>query len=659
MLEEIFYPKSIAVVGASRNKEKIGNIIFRNLISTFKGNAYPVNNRAENVEERKAYRSLTEIPDHVDLAIISVPREVVPEVLEDMGKAGVRGGIVISSGFRETGPEGAKLEDEIKAIAKRNGIRFLGPNTMGIVTPSFNATFTYVDVKPGNIALVAQSGGMGAYMLNWAQRTRTGLSYFIGLGNQADITETDVFQFLAEDAETRAIFTYIEGVSDGERFLNVMPDVTKSKPVVFIKGGASQAGAQAVMTHTGSLAGSYQLFKAAVRTVGGIFVDNLNDFLNLAKMINTNETYKPGLLIVTNSGGHGVLTVDEAERTGLQLIKLPPTATNALNMVLPSHATIRNPLDLGGDANVERYITALKIVQGLDCTKLVIVQSLATVSCVEVAKALQAFKGRGFVGVVMGLGEDAAARILDSSNMPAFRYPEEAVRAIKYITQPRDSTRKIRAPEPIEAAKKLIEGKSALSDIDALKLMEIYGIRVPPWAVADDLASAKESAAKIGYPVVMKMSSDQPVHKTELGGVYLNIEEDNIEDAFNRLSAISKRVLIQKQLDGVEVFVGGIRDPTFGPSVLVGLGGVYVEVMKSISYGLSPVSEDEALLMIKESKVYDLLTARKRNYSVNSVLRVLSRLSRLIVDLNVKELDINPLIVNRDGAFAVDVRVVL
>ncbi len=659
MLEDLFYPQSIAVVGASRSKDKIGNILFRNILSTFSGKVYPVNNRAEAVEGVKAYSKVSEIPDKVSLAVVSVPKEFVIDVMEDIGKAGTRAAIIITSGFRETGEEGAKLEEEVKSVARKHGIRFLGPNTMGIVTPNFNATFTYVDVKPGNLALVAQSGGMGAYMLNWAQATKTGLSYFIGLGNQADITEMDVFQFLADDPETRAIFTYIEGVSDGERFLSLMPGITRKKPVVFLKGGASSAGAQAVKTHTGSLAGSYELFKAAVETVGGIFVENLTDMLNLAKLISSNEPIKDSLLVITNSGGHAVLTVDEIDRQGLSLVKLTPKITQALSIVLPSFVSPKNPLDLGGDATVERYITALKIVQGLDCTKLVMVQSLATVSCLEVAKALQNFKGRGVVGVMMGMAEEAATRILDSSNIPAFTFPEDAVRAIRYYVKRREPLQKIRIAAPIEDAQKIIEGKSSISDYEAFRVLEIYGIRVPPWSVVSTLEEAKKEAERIGFPLVVKVSSDQPLHKTELGGVVLNVEREDLENAFNRVKGITGRVLLQKQLDGVEVFIGGVRDPVFGPAVLVGMGGVYVEVMRSISYGLSPISEDEAMRMLEESKVYALLTARKRNYNVSAVVRTLTRVSRMIVDLNVKEMDINPLIVNRDGAFAADVRMVL
>ncbi|MGC8662828.1 MAG: acetate--CoA ligase family protein [Thermoplasmata archaeon] len=659
MLEELFKPRSIAIVGASREKEKIGNIILRNIKSTYQGKLYPVNDKVDSVEGIRAYKSLIDIGEPVDLVIVSIPRDGVPNVMEEIGKIGTKAAVIITSGFKEVDEQGAELENTIKEIAKKYSIRFLGPNTMGFTTPSFNATFTYADVKVGNVAIVAQSGGMGAYMLNWAQRTKTGLSYFVSMGNQTDINEIDVFEFLANDINTKAIFTYVEGVADGQRFLDEVPNITEKKPIVFIKGGTGKSGAQAVKTHTGSIAGSIELFKAAVKTVGGILVDNLDDFLNLIKMVLSEEKFSKDILVVTNSGGHGVLTTDEIERESLNLIEIPELKFNALRKMLPPQSIPKNPLDLSGDANAERYKTALEIIQDLDCTKLVLVQSLAMVSCTEVAKALTKYKGKSIAGVLMGSDSDSAIRMLDSVSIPAFNFPEDAVKAIKNILKKRQPVKKIRYSEPLLEAKKLLNDKNSLTDEESIKLMEIYGIRVPDYAIVTELKDAIAQAKRIGFPVVMKMSADQPVHKTEMGGVIMNVEEKDLESAFNEIKAKAPRVLIQKQLSGVEIFIGGMADPVFGPSVLVGLGGIYVEVLKSVSYGLSPVSEDEALEMLKESKVYDLLNARKRNYSFGSLISALTRISRMVIDLNIKEMDINPIIVNENGAFATDIRIII
>lgn len=656
-LDPLFRPKSIAVVGASRNREKIGNIILRNLLSTYRGKIYPVNNKAEEIEGMKSYKTLKEIPGDVDLAIISVPRQFAVEVMEDAVEKGVKASIVITSGFREVGEEGAKLEEELISTARKGGIRVLGPNTMGLISPDFNGTFAYANVQRGEIALVVQSGGIGAYMLDWAQRTRTGISFLVSMGNQADVKEYEVIDYLSRDPETRAIFVYLEGVSDGEKFLDVVPDAASRKPVVFIKGGATAKGAEAVKTHTGSLAGSYEVFKAAIKTVGGIFVEDLSDFLNLTRFVTSAEPIKGDILVVTNSGGHGVLTSDAISRSGLNMVDIPDRIKDELRKILPVTSLPKNPLDLSGDAGRDRYAEVMKIVQDLDCTKLVIVQSLPVVSCSEVAKVLLNYKGKGVVGVMMGVDEDSALRILESASIPAFNFPEAAVRAIRYLTSKPNPRKKIRIAQPISSAVELTKGKEYLADYEALKLMEIYGIKTPKWGIAQSEEEAQRVADSIGYPVVMKISADKPLHKTEMKGVVMNVEKDMVKSVYKQLSQITKRVMIQEQLTGLEVFVGGLKDPVFGHTVLVGSGGIYVEVLKNVSYGISPVYEDEALEMLKESKVHDMLTARKRGYDEGSLIRTIVTVSRMIVDLNIKEMDINPLIVNEKGAFAVDVRI--
>jgi len=656
-LDPLFRPKSIAVVGASRNREKIGNIILRNLIATYRGKIYPVNNKAEEIEGMKSYKTLKEIPGDVDLAIISVPRQFAVEVMEDAVEKGVKASIVITSGFREVGDEGAKLEEELISTAKKGGIRVLGPNTMGLISPDFNGTFAYANVQRGEIALVVQSGGIGAYMLDWAQRTRTGISFLVSMGNQADVKEYEVIDYLSRDPETRAIFVYLEGVADGEKFLDVVPDAASRKPVVFIKGGATAKGAEAVKTHTGSLAGSYEVFKAAIKTVGGIFVEDLSDFLNLTRFVTSPEPIKGDILVVTNSGGHGVLTSDAISRSGLNMVDIPDRIKDELRKILPVTSLPKNPLDLSGDAGRDRYAEAMKIVQDLDCTKLVIVQSLPVVSCSEVAKVLLNYKGKGVVGVMMGVDEDSALRILESASIPAFNFPEAAVRAIRYLTSKPNPRKKIRVAQPISSAVELTKGKEYLADYEALKLMEIYGIKTPKWGIVQSEEEAQRVADSIGYPVVMKISADKPLHKTEMKGVVMNVEKDMVKSVYKQLSQITKRVMIQEQLTGLEVFVGGLKDPVFGHTVLVGSGGIYVEVLKNVSYGISPVYEDEALEMLKESKVHDMLTARKRGYDEGSLIRTIVTVSRMIVDLNIKEMDINPLIVNENGAFAVDVRI--
>ncbi|QIW24413.1 CoA-binding protein [Sulfolobus sp. S-194] len=655
-LEYLFKPKSIAVIGASRYKEKVGNVVFRNLLYTYHGKLYPVNSKAEDVEGIKAYKSVKDIPDPIDMVVITVPREAVPQVMEEAVEKNVKAAIVITAGFKEVGE--AELEDKVISIARKGGIRVLGPNTFGIITPEFNATFAYTDVKRGNIALVVQSGGLGVYMLNWAQKYRVGISYMVSLGNQADVKEYEVIEYLSRDPETRAIFVYLEGVSDGNSFLETLPEATKRKPIVFLKGGTTSNGAAAAKTHTGSLAGSFEVFKAAVRTVGGILVDNLHDMLNLAKLLMYSEPVTEELLVITNSGGHGVLTSDEIEKNGLRMVEIPDWMKETLRKILPPTSVPRNPLDLTGDANRERYYSALKIVSELNSTKLVIVQALPMVSCTDVARVISNFKGKGVIGITMGLDEDMALKILETTGIPGYTFPEDAVKAIKYLVNKPIPRKKIRTIQPIESAIELVKGKKTLKDFEALKLMEIYGIRTPKWGIAESAEEAQRVADSIGYPVVMKISPDEPVHKTEMKGVVVNVEKDQVKDVYSQLSKITRRVMIQEQLNGLEIYIGGIRDPVFGHVVLVGSGGIYVEVLKNIAYGLSPIYEDEAQELLIESKIHAMLTARKRGYDENSLIRTIISVSRMIVDLDIKEMDINPLFVNERGAFAVDVRIV-
>ncbi|WP_337860443.1 acetate--CoA ligase family protein [Ferroplasma sp.] len=657
MIEQLFKPKSIAVVGASSDTIKVGNILFRNITSSFSGKVYPVNNKSESIDGIAAYKNLKDIKEPVDLVVIAVPRDAVPGVMNDAGAINAGAAIIITSGFKETDQHGAELEEQIMSIAKAHKIRVLGPNTIGIITPEVNATFAFADVKKGRVAIVAQSGGLGVYMLNWAQQSNVGISYFISLGNQADVDETDSFQFLSSNVETRAIFSYIEGVSSGQKFLSTLPDITRRKPIIFLKGGMGKTGAAAVKTHTGSVAGSMDIFRAAVRTVGGIFVDNIEDMLNLAKIVLSAEPISEDILIVTNSGGHGVLTTDAIDREGLNEIELPESVKHDLLNVIPAQSTPRNPVDLSGDADYKRYNSALDIVKDLDCTKIVIVQSLPMVTCSDVARAIMNYRGKGVIGVTMGLDQNSASKLLDSVSIPAFIFPEDAVRSIKYMANRPNPIKKIRTIEPINQAKELVKGKNYIKDFEAMKLMEIYGIKTPAYAIAENAQDAKSRADDIGYPLVMKISPDTPVHKTDVKGVIMNVEKDMVESSFNELNY--SRVIMQAQITGAEIFVGGINDPVFGPSIVVGIGGIYMEVIKSLSYGICPVSEDEAYQMIRESKILSMLTSRNRDYDINSTVRTISKISNMLIDLNIKEMDINPLIVNEKGAFAVDVRIIL
>lgn len=658
-LSEVLNPKSIAVVGASHRREKIGNIVFRNLVTSFSGRLFPVNETGTDVEGRKAYPSLTAVEGAVDLAVVVVPRDSVLQVMSDAAKKQVKGAVVITSGFREVDQRGADLEAELLQVARTAGVRVFGPNTLGLITPAFNATFAFQDVPRGKIALVAQSGGLGMYMLEWAQRSKSGISYFVSLGNQCDVSESEVLDFLADDPLTRVAFVYLESVKDGGTFLRLVPRAAALRPVIFLKGGMGKRGSEAAKTHTGSLAGSVAVFRAAVNAVGGILAEDLEDALNLSRLLIGEEAVKPELLVVTNSGGHGVLTADEAERRSIRLAPLPAKTEERLASILPPYVRPANPLDLSGDANLERYRGVMSEIQEVDCTKLVLVQALPLLTCVEVAKALAAYKGKSVVGVMMGTDEDAAMELLDQRGIPSFKFPEDAVRAVAHYAAKPVARTKVRDPRPPEKAAALVAGKGSLTDRDGLRLMELYGIGTPKYRVVSSPEDAVAAAREIGYPVVMKISPDEPVHKTELKGVAMNLADpEQARNAFASLSKITPRVTVQQQVSGLEVLLGAVDDPTFGKAVLVTAGGIYAEVVGTPSHRLAPLTEDEAREMLLESRVHAMVNARSRGYDEASLVRTVVTFSRLVVDLPVKEMDLNPVIVNADGAFAVDVRTI-
>ena len=622
-LGRLFNPRSIAVVGASRKREKIGNIVFRNLADTFGGKLYAVNSAGEQVEGRKAYGALSLIEDEVDLAVIAVPRDAVPGVMLDAAKKRVKGAVVITSGFREVDDHGAELEEEVRRIAAEAGIRVFGPNTLGLITPSLNATFAFSEVPRGKVALVAQSGGLGMYMLEWAQRSRTGISYFVSLGNQADVSEAEVLEFLADDPATGVIFVYLESVSDGQRFLELVPKATRRKPVIFLKGGLGKKGSEAARTHTGSLAGSADVFRAAVNAVGGMLVENLEDSLNLARLLTGEEAIKPDLLVVTNSGGHGVITADEIERRSLRLAALPEQTVAGLSAFLPPQIRPRNPLDLSGDATAERYRAALAEVKRLDCTKLVLVQSLPLLSCVEVANIDHGVQGDERRGRHDGHGrgrgrggprrrrhpELQVPRGRRPGDRPLRGPPRREDQGQDRPTHGRGEQARLRQARPDRQGRPPAHG--GLRD----KGPAIRGRHRPP-------TRRRSSRRASDIPVVMKISPDEPVHKTELKGVVLDVvDAKQARAVFSDLSKITPRVMVQQQVSGLEVFVGGLDDPTFGQTVLVSAGGVYVEVMGTPSHRLAPVAEDEAEEMLRESKVYAMLNARKRGYDQASLVR--------------------------------------
>ena len=695
-LDAFFNPKSVAVIGASREPQKVGHRVLRNLIDGgFRGKIYPVNPNAEKILSLKCYKSILETPSEVDLAIIVVPARIVPSVAEECGQKGVKGIVVISAGFSETGGEGVRLERKLVKICRKYGMRMQGPNCLGIISTHsrLNASFAPSMPSPGNIAMVSQSGALGSVILNWAIENEIGVTKFISLGNEADLNAADFIEALGEDEETRVIGLYIEGVKEGERFIEVARKVSKKKPIIAIKAGTTSAGARAVSSHTGSLAGSETAFSAAFKKAGIIRVTTLEELFNLVIAFSSQPIPKGRrVLIVTNGGGPGILATDACEKAGLELPLLEYEIRRELQKLLPPHSSLNNPLDVLGDADENRYRVALEAglksdnVDGL----IVILTPQAMTPCDKIAEVVvEAAKSfsKPILASFMGLRSDSLAiKMLKKNKIPNYIFPESAVYAFKSLydynlilnsppEEPLPPIRidKERVKEIIEWAR--LERRAALTIDECIGIAEAAGIPMPKAAIARSRREAGKLAESIGYPVAMKIVSPEILHKTDIGGVALNIKDRiEAERAYDNLIRRARiamprarvtGVLVQKMVPaGKEIIVGAIRDRQFGPLIMFGLGGIYVDFLKDVSYRLCPITRREAVEMIRETKAYTLLRGVRGEppSDIGSIVDVMLKISKIMTCFKeISEMEINPLFVYEKGrgCVGVDIRITI
>ncbi|MEM2940018.1 MAG: acetate--CoA ligase family protein [Thermoproteota archaeon] len=695
-LEAFFNPKSIAVVGASREEEKVGHRIFRNLVgSGFRGKLYPINPNAETILGYRCYRSIGEVEDDVDLAVVAVPAKIVLNVAEECGRKGVKGMIVISAGFSETGREGALLEKELVSKCREYGMRMQGPNCLGFINSrnSMNASFASTSPLPGNVSIVSQSGALGSTILNWANLNDMGLASFISVGNEADLNTADFLEALAEEDATRAVGIYVEGVKNGERFMEVARRLSKRKPIIALKAGTTEVGVRAVSSHTGSLAGSDTAFSAAFRKAGVLRVNTMKEFFDLLLAFEDQPVPEGrDVLVVTNGGGPGILAVDACEKMGLNLPLLEQDLRESLSKQLPPHASINNPLDVLGDADENRYRLALeaalnsKNVHGV----IVILTPQAMTPSEEVARVVVE-TGRRFkkplITAFMGFdNESPPIRILREGKIPNYDFPESAAFVLRrmydyhmVLSQPEKPATTITGVDD-EAVRSIIAGAEAdgrvnLSSEEAFKVASAYGIPVPEARVASDAGEACEIADAIGYPVAVKIASPDILHKTDMGCVMLNIKScEEVRAAYDLVVKRARTIMPQARILGVlvqkmvppgkEVIVGSIRDPQFGPLVMFGLGGIYVNFLRDVSYRLAPLTFSEAMEMITETRAYTLLKGVRGEppSDINSVLDVITRISQVMCRFkDIVEMEVNPLFAYEEGrgCMAVDIRITL
>lgn len=699
MSNGLFNPRSVAVIGASREPTKVGYTLLKNIINSgYSGNIYPVNPKADEVLGLKCYKSISEVPSEVDLAVIAVPAQAVIEVAEECGRRGVKYLTVISAGFKEIGGEGADREKELVNIARRYGMRVLGPNCLGFIdsyTP-LNATFAAVTPRKGRIAFVSQSGALITAILDWSIKRGIGFSKIVSLGNKADLDEVYFIQTIGEDVNTKVILLYVESIERGREFVDIAKQVSMKKPIVVLKGGVTEAGARAAMSHTGAMTGGFTAYEVAFKKAGIIVASNISELFDYAIAF-SNQPIPAGnnIAVVTNAGGPGIITTDLSLKMGLRLSSFNSSTISSLKSKLPLAAAIYNPVDVLGDARADRYRSALDIVLSDESVNglIVILTPQAMTEPIETAKAIievsRKHPGKPVIAAFIG-GEAVreAADMLISEGIPCFDLPERAVLALSGLCKYRDYLDALekaveryvkfydvdasRAREIISIARS--DGRRVLLEVEARELMRAYGIPVPPAFLAKSEDEAVNAANKMGYPVALKISSPQILHKTDVGGVVLNVNSDaEVREAYrtilSRVSRYAPRamlygVTVQKMVPrGREVIVGLTKDQVFGHMIMFGLGGIYANVFRDVSFRLTPVTPSEAMDMIKETKAYAMLRGIRGEAAADiaSIVNVILRLNQLVQDVpEIVEMDINPLFVYNEGegCIALDIKVV-
>jgi acetyltransferase len=701
-LDAFFRPTSVAVVGASVTPGSVGSILMHNLLQTpFGGVVYPVNPKRHSVHGVLCYPSILETPETVDLAVIATPAAAVPTMIEQCVTRGVRAAIVISAGFSELGAEGRKLEQKVRETAKGK-LRIIGPNCLGIIHPpsGLNASFASAMVKPGRVALLSQSGAICTSILDWARERNVGFSTFVSVGTMLDVDFADLLDYFGNDPTTRSIVLYMESVGDVRRFISAARAAARSKHVILVKAGRHEAGAKAAASHTGALAGSDAVFDAAVRRAGILRVTTIPDLFNMAEILaHQPSPHGPALAIVTNAGGPGVMATDALMLGGGQLASLSQESLDSLSKVLPPYWSHGNPVDVLGDAPPESYEKAVEIcardpnVQGV----LILLAPQAVTNPTETAQRLARFakvEGKPILASWMGGTDVRAGRvILGNAGIAAFDSPEAAIQAFLNLVQYRRNQELLyelpaALPEDWRPDQKrgrtLIDevrqsGRVLLTEFEAKELLTCYGIPTTPTRNARSAEDAVNEAKKLGYPVVVKLWSESITHKTDAGGVILNVaDEIAVRAAFAQIRANVARyvsrhdgkedaflgVTVQPMIrtKGYELIVGSSIDAQFGPTILFGAGGVLVEVFQDRSLGLPPLNRTLARRLIERTQIYKALQGIRgqRPVPLDQLETLLVRFSYLLCDfLDIQEIDINPLLASPDGLMALDARVLL
>jgi acetate---CoA ligase (ADP-forming) len=698
-LERFFRPASVAVIGASNRVGTVGATLFRNVLQAgFRGVAYPVNPRWPSVSGVQCYPSVAKLPEAPELAVVIVPAAGVPEVIDELGRVGTRGVIVVSSGFREIGEQGAALEDDLVRRAAKHRMSIVGPNCFGLLNTdpevSLNATFSESLPPRGNIAFVSQSGALCAGVLRYGIAERIGFSRFVSVGNRAGVDENDLLTSLGQDPKTQVILLYVESLANGRRFLEVVHEVTEQKPVLVIKSGRTPAGERAAKSHTGAIAqsGRDQLYDSLFEQSGVMRADTIGDLFRTAKVFSTGLRLEgPRLVILTNSGGPGIVAADAAARQHLELPALPAPVHDALAHNLSPSASVGNPVDMTADGGPEQFRESLKLLLRTPEVNGVVVISTPTGTMTAHAVAEAIIHGRGVSrkpvsACLFGL-TDLSHEVgeLEAHGIPTFTFPEEAVQGLgglwryhAWRSRPRTEIRRfpvdrLRVRDTIRRAR--AAGNTVLPEYLARSLLSAYGVRFPESRRVRTVEEAVAAGNTLGYPVVLKVASPDISHKTDVGGVALGLADGPaLRTAWSAMQVSLAAHAPQARIEGFEVqaqviwgkevLIGVQRDVNFGPIVVFGMGGIYVEVLHDVTFRLAPVRPLDAAHMIESVRGFALLRGVRgeRPSDTAALAEAIERVSQLAVDLpEVVELDLNPMIVRPEGGgvVAVDARIVL
>jgi 4-hydroxybutyryl-CoA synthetase (ADP-forming) len=699
MSNSIFFsPKSIAIIGASE-KPGVGKTIFYNIAKHFKGKIYPVTPSNPTVGGLTAYKNVLDIPDSIDLAVVAAPSKFTPSVMEEVGKKGIKGAIIVSAGFKEVDEVGAKLEREVGEIAKKYGIKVIGPNCLGIMSFSkdniMNSTFLKITPKYGNIALVSQSGAICAATVEDAEAQNIGFSKVISMGNKVDMDESDVLELLAEDEDTRVIVMYLEDIRNARRFMEIAKKITseRKKPIIVLKAGRTAEGAKAAASHTGALGGSDANYEAAFAQCGVIRVDTMGELFDLATAFSKQPLPYGDVVIVSNAGGPAIISTDSCSRYGLKMADIS-SIRDEISAVIPAYGSPRNPVDIVGDADYLRFEKVLVLTLAHPNVGSVVTMCTpsATLNYDDLARVLvkmsQQFPNKTILASLMGLAEGTEnRRIMSEGGIPYYLYSEPAIRTLKamydfkkWVDEASNKRTILQFTKDTAKVKSIFEnvrknGRSNLLEEEGYEVLEAYGFPTPKSILCTTERECMDAAKQIDYPLVMKIVSPDIIHKSDAGGVKVGIKtDDELRNSFRTITenalkyksdAKIKGVLVQEMVKSAkETILGASQDPTFGPVIMFGLGGIYVEVLKDVVFRIVPIDEQEAINMVESIKTIKLLKGVRgeKSSDLKAIADSLQRLSQLVVDFpEIKEFDINPLLVLEEGkgARVVDARIIL